>query len=211
MCYSANVSLTTFLLSIVTSSLLIKKSIGKYAKTTKIIAYFFIYIAVVQLLEYFMWIDLDCSNGFNKISTKLIPYIIYLQPCMIFFIGTLFKKNLSPLLWLINLIYLVVVVLILNSLNLQQCSKPGNNGHLVWNRTFETMPIFLICYFILAIINIFGVLDFTYAWFTFLILTLSFSYSYFYIYGSIGEMWCFLGALLPIFILIYQWLVVEKK
>ena len=204
MCYNAEVSLVPFVLSIMTSSLLIKNSKGKHKKTINIIGFFFIYIALVQGLEYLMWIDIDCQNGLNIIATKIIPYIIYLQPCILFYIATIFEKKQPPLLWVINVIYSIIVIFILYNKTNIICSKPGGNGHLQWNTKFTYMPIFIICYLGLAIINIFSVLNLPYALFTFAILTISYLYSYYYIYESIGEMWCFFGALLPILILLFK-------
>ena len=103
MCFSAETSLTTFLISILTSSILINSAKGRHKATIQIIGYFFIYIAVVQFLEYLMWIDLSCSQGLNQFASMIIPYIVYLQPVVLFLLAKNINGKVSNFLMYLNL------------------------------------------------------------------------------------------------------------
>ena len=73
MCINANASLSTFIFSIIGSIILIFFGNKKYHKENLLTGLLFIYVAFMQIFEYFMWIDLDDKKGYNKIATILAP------------------------------------------------------------------------------------------------------------------------------------------
>ena len=93
MCFDAKTSFSTGIFTVITCLLLLGDKGTKYALDTKKIAYTFIYISLVQFLEGFMWLDQGCHLGYNKISTTLIHYIVYLQPTIVYLIGRSGQKS----------------------------------------------------------------------------------------------------------------------
>lgn len=209
MCYSAKISLITFVLSILTSScLLLYGQTSPYQNSLNVIGYLFIYVAFVQLFEYFMWIDLSGKLGINQIFTFLIRYLVYLQPFVLYLVGNYYSPFPS---WLktLNIIYFVMLLVYLTLTNrLGVTSKTTSKSHLKWNNMNSGLISGL--YLLLITLNIFYSLEINYAIVTFSVLALSLTYSYLYIYESIGELWCFFGALIPVVLLIYSW-IREKK
>ena len=76
MCISKELSLTSFAIGILGSLLLLYKGNKEYQIENKIIAYVFMYVAIMQLFDFGFWIDLDNKKGFNKILTSLGPRTI---------------------------------------------------------------------------------------------------------------------------------------
>jgi len=93
MCFSAKLSLTSFLVGIVSSVLLITYGNEESKKTNKAIGYFFMFVSLMQLIEYFMWKDLKCVNGLNKTASILGPLFNHLQPIVLLVLGYHYIDN----------------------------------------------------------------------------------------------------------------------
>ena len=71
MCYSRDLSLSSLLFGIFSSFTLIYLGNKESSSTNKAIGYYFLFVSFMQLVEYFIWIDIDCDNGFNKAGALL--------------------------------------------------------------------------------------------------------------------------------------------
>lgn len=74
MCYNKEVSITSFIVGAGLSILVYKRG-DKYDKH---VACFLFTIALMQLAEYFMWIDQECGITNHNAST-MASFILYLQ------------------------------------------------------------------------------------------------------------------------------------
>lgn len=163
----------------------------------------FIFISIVQLMEYFLWIDIDNKYGINYLITLISPLIVIIQPFILYVIKFIYfnpelstSTNLS--LFIANIIYfgIFLVNYIKNFIDKKLITRV-ENGHLNWPIKNLMSSIF---YLILLLVNIFYLTDFKYsllvAFFTYLFSILSYNYFGYHII----EMWCFFGAFLPLII-----------
>jgi|TARA_B110000967_G_scaffold177163_1_gene191107 hypothetical protein len=91
----------------------------------------------MQLLEYLMWIDQECS-GLNQIATDYSLIHVVLQPVLSLFVAYLLVKKVPNWSYLLLLLYLVISLpKILSAKEENQCSKPCNGSDigLTWDYT----------------------------------------------------------------------------
>ena len=88
MCINEKVSMTAFI-TCTTASLYLFYRNNKYDRW---VAIFFFYIGLMQLLEYFMWIDQECK-GLNQISTDIGFWHNIFQPVASFVIAYIFTMG----------------------------------------------------------------------------------------------------------------------
>jgi hypothetical protein len=176
--------------------------------TNKAIAYFFVYIALVQLMEYFMWSDIDCKNGMNKFASTVGPVMVNIQPVILLLIMSSYLKSENIIsdnvLMIINVLYLLYVgckyyEYLQNPDNL--CVSPNDCGHLswTWNKNFN-----YTFYVLLTIINVMNFYTNTN-----LMVAITFAYmllfvSAFNFHRNIGELWCMLSTSVPLICIILQ-------
>jgi hypothetical protein len=79
MCISKNLSFVSFTVAIVSSILLLK--LGD-APENRVIAYYMMFVGIMQLVDYGAWADLGCTSGLNRISSILGPILNHIQPLM---------------------------------------------------------------------------------------------------------------------------------
>ena len=132
MCFNAESSITTLLVSFSLSYLLFING-NKYDKTIAIFCFTF---GSMQLAEYLMWIDQDCGEV-NNFASMLGNLILFLQPLSILMAGYYYKSFHIPQ-------YLLLFLIILSSyfiLNLTYsyiktnknlCSLERESGYLDW-------------------------------------------------------------------------------
>ena len=113
---------------------------------------------LMQLLEYFMWIDQKCGN-INKISTKLAYILLTLQPFIViigfYFIGDqsrIKKKYFLPIVIATICIVIYQIIRVLESTKKDICSKPSKTTphHLLWDFTFIKSPKWLMMLYFLS-------------------------------------------------------------
>ena len=131
MCYSASSSFGTFFFVFFICCILWTRG----SKVQKSLSIMLGFIAVMQIIEGFLWLNIECNNV-NRFITSFIPIVLFAQPIVI--IGTLYwfgSGLLSPL------VYKIVLGISLISLPLYiqwfkddmgKCTVIGQNGHLVW-------------------------------------------------------------------------------
>jgi hypothetical protein len=208
MCISANVSISTFIISIISSFILIYYGVPKFKTENLIIGLFFIYIAIVQLLEWMMWFDINDNIGINKIATMIMPIYVYIQPLVLYNIQAFIYDVSSPWWWLlIEFLYLIVTGLQYQEFikGSRLVTKCGESGGLKWNWSYYFFPhlyLFILFY------SIFVFFNFKFACFLFIITLLSIILTLIkhnnYYDGEFGSLFCFIGALLPIVFIFFE-------
>jgi hypothetical protein len=127
MCYSAEVSIGTFLL---VESI----CVFLWARNRNIDRALSLILSVIvfmQLLEYLLWTNPEC-NLVNKTITSIIPTYLFLQPAAIAAILLYFKAGWGGLYPYIFVITLLVAFLYPFDAR-PPCISPGKCGHLDWN------------------------------------------------------------------------------
>lgn len=131
MCYSASSSFGTFFFVFVICCILWIKG----SKVQKSLSIMLGFIALMQVIEGFLWLNIECNNV-NRFITSFIPILLFTQPIVV--IGALYTFDsgvLSPL------FYKIVLGVSLLSMPLYthwfeegmgKCTVIGQNGHLVW-------------------------------------------------------------------------------
>lgn len=206
MCFSAEVSLLTFTIGLVFSVLLInsgKKS--AYTIENKVTGYFFIFIALIQLMDYLFWIDLKNTIGINRIMTIIGPILNVCQPVILYIIKYLnygpdifSMKNYNLPVALLNGLYLLYFIYVyIRFLSEDKLVTGVKGGHLNWPWIKYSNYYF---YVVLLAVNMFYLFPLTYGSVLFII-------TYFFLFISAryfnyvaGELWCFFGAFIPLFL-----------
>ena len=202
MCYSKDLSLTSLIFGVFSSLSLIYFGNQQSSSTNKAIGYFFLFVTLMQLVEYFLWIDLDCSNGFNKLGSLLGPILNHLQPIVLLVLANMFLQpaNLIDTKILIpaNILYAFYVCVeyikyVSEPLNL--CVGTNACEHLDWSWKKDFNYTW---YFIISFINVAN-------FYTNTNLMVSFGLSYVLLIVSIfnfnknvGEFWCLMVTGIPL-------------
>lgn len=202
MCWNAKVSFLTFSIGLIFSLILIKHGNKKYKMENKISGIFLIFIALIQLMDFFFWIDINNNIGLNKLMTIIGPILNVGQPVILYLIKYYYYKpsfnmNINSLVLIINLLYLIYFIKIyINFISYSSNLITGiKNNHLKWPWIEYSNAYF---YLILLGINIFYLFDFKYGLSVFLIVYFFLLLSVKYFYYNAGELWCFFGAFTPL-------------
>jgi len=145
MCFSAEVSIITFLIGIVGAFLCIQLN----TKVDKIIGYFYGFVALMQLIEYLLWMHQKCDN-YNKFLSITGMLLNHLQPIVLGLLVLYFNKN-NKNKWIIYLILSIYTIIIVPySLQFIQsgdfdCTLKDDkqNSHLIWNWNGMNMSDFV--------------------------------------------------------------------
>jgi len=221
MCYNKETSLRTFLITLFSSIFLIYRNY----ENDRLLATIFIAVSLMQLAEYFMWIDQKC-NMMNHYATKFALIVLCIQP-LIFLLSTYYYGNLT-----INkryILYLFVLVLILSSIITiytiiypnKLCTKPRYpRNHLNWdiNPILKTIPsiltnLFFILYFLSPLVLLFLKSKIEGIFYILLYgITLIFSLYLNRGYGGIWKSyWCYTANYIPVIAIIFGWFIHKKK
>ena len=207
MCFNYKISLFTFILGVCSSLILIKYGNSKYKIENTVFGIFLIFIASIQFMDFLFWIDLDNKLGINKITTILGPLLNAGQPIILYIIKLLyFRPNISIFLpthlfiLVINMFYFIYLITVYyNFLSTDKLITSISHGHLKWPWLKYYSPIF---YLIVFALNIFYLTNFTYSLVGFLMIYLLLYLSVKYFSYNPGELWCFFGSFIPIFLII---------
>jgi len=198
MCISKNLSILSFVVSIVSSILLLKFGL---APENKVISYYMIFVGLMQLVDYGAWIDLTCTKGTNRISSILGPLLNHIQPLLFLVLAYYYLQSSSiindKLLVALGIIYCgYMIYKYIHYLNIGDlCIRTDSLEHLIWQwgNNYNYWGYHLL--FLLGIINFYkykGLLIF---------------YIAAYILYSISiksEIWCFLVTGIPFLNLLVQ-------
>lgn len=209
MCFNYKVSIFTFLLGVITSILLIFLGNKKYKTENMVFGIFFIYISLMQLIDFLFWIDLDNKKGINKITTIIAPLVNVGQPTVLYLIKNIFYRTtniITSISYLLaNIIYFIYLLKnYFKFLNNNILITSVEKKHLKWQWIEYFSDPF---YVTLLALNIFYLSNFKYSLIVFLITYFFLLISYKYFNYHIGEIWCFFGVSIPILILLGSYLI----
>jgi hypothetical protein len=190
MCWSAEVSLNTFIFALVFFVITLGLN-----KLPLIILLITLSVSVMQLFEYFVW-----KNIHNKKIIKYLsifgPFIILLQ---LLLINYAFLKGQERIIS-ISLIFAVgIICMIYNYYNNKFDMKVGENGHLIWYWV-DVSPLLLLFIFTFYLYPLFKKEN-KFA-FIFTAIFILISLYFYYKYKTWGTMWCYLTNLTWIVIFI---------
>jgi len=206
MCFSADVSLGTFISGIFFSVLCF--SLGTVE--AKIIGVFFGFVIFMQLIEYLLWKHQECDQ-YNKNLTIAGMVLNHLQPLVLFLAVILFNKNIPSNNLKIMIMAVIIYVIIIIPYSLQfkknctlKCKE--SNNHLVWrwnhmNRAEVVYIIFLISMMVITFLGM-PAHNILYSIITLLTFVISAV-----IYGKqqvAGALWCFIAAFTPLVYFVTQ-------
>lgn len=211
MCFNAWSSLTTFLMGLFFSLLLISNPLSKskyLSKELRVTGIFFIFISLIQLMDFLFWIDLKNKYNINHLMTLLGPILNVCQPLFLYIIKYIYYRpkmnNVTNIVVLLcNVLYLVYFVqmyksfIFSNKNNNQPLITQTKYNHLQWKWLKYANPTF---YLILLAINLFYLFPFNYASIVFIITYSCLIISAIYFKYNVGELWCFFGAFIPLII-----------
>ena len=86
MCISLKASLNTFLIGLFSSLGLVFFGNKELYAYNIIVAGIFIFVSLMQLVDFGIWLDLDCTKGTNKLATIVGPVLNWFQPTVVFII-----------------------------------------------------------------------------------------------------------------------------
>lgn len=203
MCFNYQVSILTFLIGFIFSILLIKYGNKKYYIENKITGIFFIFIALIQFMDFLFWIDIKNKYGINKITTILGPILNICQPTILYLFKIFYyKPNILTIknlpVAILNMLYFIYFIIIyIKFLKNEKLITSVEHNHLKWPWLKYFNPFF---YLVLLAINIFYLFNIKYAVILFITVYLFLIISALYFNYHIGELWCFFGAFSPLII-----------
>lgn len=206
MCVNAKVSITSFIVAIVSSLVLIFYGNKKYSKENLSTGIFFIYVGFMQLFEYFIWIDLDNKKGLNKFASILAPLFIINQPTVLYLIKSIiFNKN-YIFLMIMNIIYFFVMMYQYSIyLNTEKLITGVGEKYLHWKWS-KYLSVYC-SYGIFFIINILIYFNINYALLVLILGGITYIISHKITNIDYNSVWCLFGANIPIFICIGSYFV----
>ncbi len=142
MCYSAPSSFGTFFFVFIICCILWRRG----SKVQKSLSILLGIIAFMQIIEGFLWLNIDCTSV-NIFITSFIPLLLFIQPIVIIGAVYWFDAGRLPsfyyaLLLGISLLSLPFYIDLYKD-GMGKCTVIGQNGHLVWPFT-KTDPKSLI-------------------------------------------------------------------
>lgn len=214
MCYSKELSIKSFLLGIISAGLLLYFGNKDKQNVNKAIATFFVFISLIQLMEYFMWKDIKCETGENYVASVIGPLINLLQPVIMliifsYFLTTRINDTLSFCIIGANILYCTYVLYLYKDYQNNQnnlCTKVNDQNHLTWNWLKNYNSIFYILLLLLNTIPFVQYNEVNVAIGT-CIATLLFSHTNYK--KNVGELWCFTSTGIPLVVLFaqkYNWI-----
>ena len=190
MCWNAEVSLHTFIFGTILGIVAI--IINKYPLSTLLLVYT---ISLIQLMEYFAWRNIHNKRRIFYISI-FGTLILLLQVILISYIYLNEKERKYGY---IAIFILASIAIFYNFVNNKFHMERGENGHLKWLWADLPIPL-LILGLILWIYppirkrNVIVSIA--------IIITLSISLYNYYKYKTWGSMWCYIGNIFWIFVII---------
>jgi len=179
MCWSANVSLNTFLFSLFGASFAYFNDI--------ITGYFFLFffsVFSIQLVEYFTWKNLN-NKKINRLLSQIGLFLVIIQV-------PLFVLSHDPFpyrLLLLGLFFLLVSIMLFG-FNIDFSMNKAANGHLAWN-WLNLPPLLLFVYVIVFVGLTFFQKKYMESLFFFIVI--SAIYYTHYTSNTWGSLWCWIS------------------
>jgi len=157
MCYTKELSLKAFAFGSITSLVLFMIGNNK----DRHLALFFLSIALMQLVEYFIHLDENCNSkrNINHYASVSVTHILLLQIVVLMYFGLYYKTFKKPYIHR-TILYLTVIMIIYYSAIIpfkktKLCSIKTKQGHLSWD-VYEEDKIFELMF---VLIYTFGLLS----------------------------------------------------
>ena len=189
MCWNAEISLNTFIFGIISMIILLLLNNIDY-----VIILFTFTISLIQLMEYYAWNNINDKKIIYKLS--IIGFFILFSQILLFnyrFLNTK-DRNIGLIIIIIFSIYLFIY----NYNNDKFKMVKGENNHFVWHWVDFPLPLFIIVIFF----YIYPAISFNYILFILVLIPLSISLYYYYKYKTFGSMWCYIGNIYWILLII---------
>ena len=138
MCYSAEVSATTFGLVTLASGWLWMRNAG----IDRALAVILFFIGLMQGLEWILWENLDCGPV-NRATSKAVYVYLGLQPIILNLAAWYFRAGWAPgYLWIAAACTVALPLLLWRGFRAQEpCAYLGPTGNLVWAGMPDTTPL----------------------------------------------------------------------
>jgi len=202
MCFSKEVSLTTFSLGFVFSIIL-------YFRTKlidiKIIALFLSYISLMQFVEFLLWMNQNCDE-LNKTISYVGMALNHLQPVVLASLILYMSKNPNTIgIIILMLVYLSVFIpysLEYKNIEDLRCSvRWEGNPHIIWNwnrlkNGIYVYPLFLSVIVVLPFLG-FASKSIACKIGIYAIISYTISMLVYGRYEAVGSTWCLFSALVP--------------
>ena len=128
-----------FIFGISTSLLLINYGNKENNKINKAIGLFYIFISLMQFVEYLIWKDINCTSGYNNLASYIGLLLLYLQPLILLLLCRKYldSKNIihNKIILIINIIFIFYVLYCYNNYIKNEnnlCITTNEENHLVW-------------------------------------------------------------------------------
>jgi hypothetical protein len=205
---SAHFSLITFILSVISSIILIKFGLNKYKTENLIAGIFFIYISLANVFQYFILDDInDLVWSGNTIMSQISAIFIYTQPVVLYIIklAVIQPASFNWIYASIEALFLLYALYCFNNYSKLQTIKASfldkTSGLLEWSWLHY---IDFIVYFSFFIFSIFIYIDFRYAILASIWLFSIIDLSYFIVPNYFGALYCIIAGLSPLGVLLWQ-------
>ena len=204
MCWNSDISMNTFIFAILALLFIfLTNTYSKYKTETfknPLMYLFFFEVALIQLIEYFLWKNLK-NNKMNKLLSRLACYIIILQPFTIMLMIPI--EKIKYFLLSIYIIFLLVYDILKTKYNPNvYYTTIGKNGHLSWEwmnyKGYEN--IYFIIYLLFYSISTLFINNFLFT--IFLIVSLLLSLINYFKFNTFGSMWCWYSNLFLLYFII---------
>ena len=216
MCISAKVSLNVFSIGVILLLLLNILGNSQYKTHNLYLSFIFIFVILMQIVDYLIWKDIECKNGFNKIAGIIGVLLNYLLPLIAYISFNYFMKvknnRYNKLLLSLNIIYAVFLVYFLyNYYTKEKLCSTLVKGNISWSwYNTPLSPILNIFYCILLILNLLQGNN------IYILIAVIIIYVYLGIVmklkqGVVGEFWCLGAPFLLIILLFCQHLLPNLK
>jgi hypothetical protein len=203
MCWNADISINTFvfacfaLVFIYFTNTFTKYKLKEFENP--LVYLYFLLIAIMQLLEFFIWRNLK-NKSVNTLVSKIASFVVILQPLTIM----LMIPNLNIKYYLLT-IYAIFIMVYLAYKTLYNpihfYSHVAKNNHLTWEwvNLSGYEYIFYFGYVLLYLLALLFIDNFVVSFFVILMLVVSFIFHF--KYNTFGSMWCWLTNLILIYFL----------
>ena len=201
MCFSKEVSLGTFIIGAIGSALVYSIN----TKIDKILAIFFFYIILMQLVEFILWNNLTC-NIINKITTFTAIILNATQPIVLAMLVLYNYKLPNQTSLIIYTILYSLMMLIYNLQTTSLCTLKNKFNHLEWK--WNNLFLYWLVYGIYILYLSYIILSLPFNWNITLLLLIVLPYLLsIYVYfgtNNIGSLWCFFAVFIPIIWYIFR-------
>jgi hypothetical protein len=209
MCWNKEVSLNTFIFGTISLLFIYYNNIYTQYKLKEFIniwIYLLMFSVVsIQLLEYYIWDNINDTN-INKKLSILSFILILIQPFLSLMSIKNIKNRNTLLTW--YLIFVLSIISIYTFTNQNMSTSVAKNGHLKWNwiPKHENVSLFILWGFYVFFLLYPLYIEKNYTIFIFFSITFFVSFLCYLKYNTYESMWCWLSNFI-IFIFLFEILI----